>query len=85
MVSATDPHGHILDFLYWSQYCLFQVASQLYSRGSVDPVPDFSENLVVPGIEPRPLDLQPENRHSGFLQNIGTYLPTTLQNTITFM
>jgi hypothetical protein len=25
------------------------------------PVPDFSENLVAPGIEPGPLDLKPGN------------------------
>jgi hypothetical protein len=49
----------------YSQLCrpeplLFcQVAPQLYSRGWVNTVPDhyFSENLVVPGIEPGPLDL----------------------------
>jgi hypothetical protein len=40
MVSATDPHGRILGFLYWRLYFFFQVAPQLYSRGSVDPVPD---------------------------------------------
>jgi hypothetical protein len=45
----------------------YQVAPQLYSRGWVDPVPDpllfsfffFTENLVVPGIEPGPPDLLP--------------------------
>jgi hypothetical protein len=36
---------------------LFQVAPHLYSRARVDPVPDFSENLVALGIEPGPLDL----------------------------
>jgi hypothetical protein len=36
----------------------------------------FSVNLVAPGIEPGPLDLQPENRRSRFLQNVSTYLPT---------
>jgi hypothetical protein len=54
-------------FLDRSRYFFFQVAPQLYSRGWVDPVPDpllFSlfffgggGNLVVPGIEPGPLDL----------------------------
>jgi hypothetical protein len=37
----------------------YQVAPQLYSRGSVDPVPDplLFFFLVVPGIEPGPPDL----------------------------
>jgi hypothetical protein len=54
----------ILGFLDRSSYFFLQVAPQLYSRGSLDPVPDlvvffltfFSENLVVPGIEPEPPD-----------------------------
>jgi hypothetical protein len=33
VVSATHPHGSILDFLDWSPYFFFQVALQLYSRG----------------------------------------------------
>jgi hypothetical protein len=40
MVSTTDPYSCILDFLDRSRYFFFQVAPQLYSRGSVDPVPD---------------------------------------------
>jgi hypothetical protein len=40
MVSVTDPYDHILEFLDQSCYFSFQVAPQLYSRGSVDPVPD---------------------------------------------
>jgi hypothetical protein len=40
VVSATDPHSRILGFQDRSQYCFFQVVSQLYSRGWVDPVPD---------------------------------------------
>jgi hypothetical protein len=40
VVSVTNPYGRILDFLDWSRYYCFQVAPQLYSRGSVDPVPD---------------------------------------------
>jgi hypothetical protein len=40
VVSATDLHGRILDFLDRSRYFFFQVAPQLYSRGWVDPVPD---------------------------------------------
>jgi hypothetical protein len=30
----------MLDFLDWSCYFLYQVAPQLFSQGSVDPVPD---------------------------------------------
>jgi hypothetical protein len=35
-----DPYGHIIRFLDRSRYYFFQVATQLYSRGWVDPVPD---------------------------------------------
>jgi hypothetical protein len=40
VVSVTDPYGRILGSLDRSRYFFFQVASQLYSRGWVDPVPD---------------------------------------------
>jgi hypothetical protein len=40
MVSARDPHCHILDFLDWSRYYFFHVAPQLYPWGWVYPVPD---------------------------------------------
>jgi hypothetical protein len=40
VVSSMDPHGRILGFLGRSRYFFFQVVSQLYSRGRVDPVPD---------------------------------------------
>jgi hypothetical protein len=40
VVSATDPHGGILGYLDRSHKYFFQVAPQLHSRGSVDPVPD---------------------------------------------
>jgi hypothetical protein len=37
VVSATDPHGRILEFLDRNCYYSFQAAPQLYSRGWVDP------------------------------------------------
>jgi hypothetical protein len=40
VVTATDPHGHILGFVDRSRYFFFQVAPQLYSRGWIDPVPE---------------------------------------------
>jgi hypothetical protein len=40
VVSVTDTCGSILDFMDRSRYFFFQVASQLSSRGGVDPVPD---------------------------------------------
>jgi hypothetical protein len=40
VVRVTNPYGRILDFLDRSRYYFFQVAPQLYSRGSVDPVAD---------------------------------------------
>jgi hypothetical protein len=33
IVSATDPHGYIYNFLDRGRYYFFQVAPQLYSRG----------------------------------------------------
>jgi hypothetical protein len=40
VVSATDPHGHILGFLDRGRYFPIQVTAQLYSRVWVDSVPD---------------------------------------------
>jgi hypothetical protein len=40
VVSVTNPYGSNLDFLDRSRYFFFQVATQLYSRGWLDPVPD---------------------------------------------
>jgi hypothetical protein len=68
VVSATDPHGHILGFLDRSRYYFFQVAPQLYSRGWEYPVPDplllrksgsagnRSRDLWICSQELRPLD-----------------------------
>jgi hypothetical protein len=51
MISTTDPYDRILAFLDQSQSLFFDVAPQLYSQGRVNPVPDFSENTVMPGIK----------------------------------
>jgi hypothetical protein len=40
VVRVTDPYGRILAFLDRSRYFFVQVAPQLYSRGSEEPVPD---------------------------------------------
>jgi hypothetical protein len=40
VVTATDPHARILDFIDRICHYFFQVAPHLYSRGWVDPVPD---------------------------------------------
>jgi hypothetical protein len=68
VVSVTDPYGHILAFLDRCRYPFFQVASQLYSRGWVDSVPDppllrksgsagnRNLNLRICSQELRPLD-----------------------------
>jgi hypothetical protein len=40
VVSARSPHGRNFDFLDRSRYYFFQVAPQLFPRGSVDPVRD---------------------------------------------
>jgi hypothetical protein len=43
-------------------YFFFQVATQLYTLGWVDPFQThyFSENVVAPGIQPRPLVIKPQ-------------------------
>jgi hypothetical protein len=38
VVSVTNPYRRIIGFVGWSCYISFQVASQLYSGGWVDPV-----------------------------------------------
>jgi hypothetical protein len=40
VVSVTDAHCRILGFLDRNCYYFFQAATQLHSRGWVDPVPD---------------------------------------------
>jgi hypothetical protein len=48
------PTAVSLSFLDRSRYFVLQVAPQLSSKGSVDPVPDpmILRKSVVPGIEP---------------------------------
>jgi hypothetical protein len=55
----TDPYGCILGFLDQSRYFLIEVAPQLTQEADWTPFQThyFSENLVAPGIKPRPLDL----------------------------
>jgi hypothetical protein len=59
MVTVTDPYGRIFAFLDRSRYFFFHVAPQLWSGVEWTPFQThyFSENLVVQGIEPGPLDL----------------------------
>jgi hypothetical protein len=59
MVSVMDPYSRILGFLDRSRYFFFQVAPQLYSRGSMDPVADplLLRISGSSGNEPGPLDL----------------------------
>jgi hypothetical protein len=79
MVSAVDPYGCNLGFLDRSRYFFFQVAP-LNCTQKAEWTPfqthHFSENVVAPGIEPGPLDLQP-----GTLTNRpqSQYLYTKLQ------
>jgi hypothetical protein len=49
-----DPHGRILAFLGRSHYCFFQVAPHCTHEVEWTPFQTlyFSENLVLPGIEP---------------------------------
>jgi hypothetical protein len=57
----TDPYGRILGFQDRSRYVFFQITPQLYyeAEWTAFQTHYFSENLVAPGIEQGPLDLQP--------------------------
>jgi hypothetical protein len=59
VVSVTDPYGRILDFLDRSRY--FSIKELLSCTHEAEwalfQTHHFSENLVVPGIEPGPPDL----------------------------
>jgi hypothetical protein len=55
MVSVADPYYHNLGFLNWSRYSFFQVSP--LAEWTPFQTHYFSENVVVPGIEPGPLDL----------------------------
>jgi hypothetical protein len=59
VVSVTDPYGSILGFLDRSGY--FSIKKLLSCTHEAEWTPFqthyFSENLVVPGIEPGPPDL----------------------------
>jgi hypothetical protein len=59
MASARDPHGRILEFLDLSRYFFLQVTLNCTHEDEWTPLQShyFTENLVAPGIEPRPLDL----------------------------
>jgi hypothetical protein len=60
VVSVKDPYGHILGFLDRSSYFFFFKYLLICTHEAVwTPFQThyFSENLVVPGIEPGPLDL----------------------------
>jgi hypothetical protein len=59
VVGKTDPYGRILGFLDRSRY--FSIKQLLSCTHEAEWTPFqnhyFSENLVEPGIKPRPLDL----------------------------
>jgi hypothetical protein len=59
VVSVTDPYSRILRFLNRSRYVFLHVALNCTHEAEWTPFQThyFSENLVVPGIEPGPLDL----------------------------
>jgi hypothetical protein len=58
MVSAADPYGGNLGFLDWSRYFSFKLLLSCTHEAEWTPVQThyFPENLVAPGIEPRPMD-----------------------------
>jgi hypothetical protein len=58
--SITDPYGRILGSLNRRPYISFQAVPSFIHEIEWDPfqIRYFSENLVAPGIEPGPLNLQ---------------------------
>jgi hypothetical protein len=59
MVSTTDPYGRILGFLNRSRYYSSKHLVNCTHEAEYTPFQthNVSENLVVPGIKPGPLDL----------------------------
>jgi hypothetical protein len=59
VVSTTNLHGHILGFLDWNYYYSSKklLSCTHEAEWTLFPTHYFSENLIEPGIEPRPLDL----------------------------
>jgi hypothetical protein len=59
VVSVTDPYGRILGFLVRSRYLIGKELLSCTHEAEWTPFQThyFSENLVVPGIEPGSLDL----------------------------
>jgi hypothetical protein len=59
VVSVTDPYGRILGFLSLGSYFSFKYFFSCTHEAEWTPFQShyFSENLVVPEIEPGPLDL----------------------------
>jgi hypothetical protein len=59
MVSMTYPHDRIVGFLDRSRYFSSKQLLSFTHEAEWTPFQTryFSENLVAPGIEPRPLDL----------------------------
>jgi hypothetical protein len=60
VVSVMDPYGRILYFIEPSRYIFFKYLLNCTHEAEWTPfqIHYFSENLVVPGIEPGSLDLQ---------------------------
>jgi hypothetical protein len=59
VVSVTDPYSRFLGFLDRSRYFFFQATPNYTQEAEWIPfqIHYFSENLVISGIEPGPLDL----------------------------
>jgi hypothetical protein len=55
MVGMTDPYGRILGFLDRSRYFFFFLSCAHEAEWIPFQTSYFSENLVVPGIEPVPI------------------------------
>jgi hypothetical protein len=60
VVSVTDPYGRILDFLDRSCYFSFKQLLSCTHEAEWTPFQTHyvSDNLVVPGIEPGPLEVK---------------------------
>jgi hypothetical protein len=63
VVSVMDPYSSILGFLDRSHYFFFQVAPQLYSRGSVNFVPDPLLLRISGSAGSRTLTIRPQRQY----------------------
>jgi hypothetical protein len=83
VVNVTHPYGRILDFLDRSRHFFISSSSWIVMTRLSGPRP-VSENLAVLGIEPGPLDLQPETLTTRPQRRPKKYSPRRVSKPATF-